>query len=334
MSADRDGRNSFTALGDAAADALLANALPRIKAAVETLVARGGAARRIVGVALGGGYGRGEGGVKNGRLCNDVDFYTVVDERTTPEEMQDIADGLETLAHPFSEELGAEVEFSFPKKPSRVWHDRRRVMIQELIRNNVPIVGVDLSTLAPKLPAEELPAGEAARTLMNRGMGLLFVSAKADGDGRVKPEDAAFVLRNVNKAVLGSGDAALIARGEYAWAIRERAARLKSPAYDAAMAEKFSPSLVLPSDVRPMWRAAYGEWKAAFELLFARHGRELRRRRLWEAGRWVGRRRTFGRPGTFGMDCTVRVLLCIAEALAAERPMPSPSLVRDWEVFN
>ena len=327
-------RLSFTGNEDAAADALLVSALPRIRAAVEAFISAGGAAKRIIGVAMGGGYGRGEGGVKDGHLCNDVDFYTVVDEKTTAEEMQEIARGLEALAAPFTAELGAEVEFSYPKKPSRVWHDRHRVMIQELIRGNVPITGLNFSTLAPEFPAAELPPGEAARTLMNRGMGLLYAAERMDGEGRVKEADAAFVLRNINKAILGAGDALLIARGEYDWSIRERARRVGTAAYEQAMNEKFAPTMALPPDVRPLWRTALEGWRQAKDELFAQHGKVLRSRHLWEAARWLERRRTVGDLGTFGMDCTVRVLEVIARELEQEHPASTAALRRDWQVFN
>ncbi len=248
--------------------------------------------------------------------------------------MQEIARGLEALAAPFTAELGAEVEFSYPKKPSRVWHDRHRVMIQELIRGNVPITGLNCSTLAPEFPAAELPPGEAARTLMNRGMGLLYAAERMDGEGRVKEADAAFVLRNINKAILGAGDALLIARGEYDWSIRERARRVGTAAYEQAMNEKFAPTMALPPDVRPLWRTALEGWRQAKDELFAQHGKVLRSRHLWEAARWLERRRTVGDLGTFGMDCTVRVLEVIARELEQEHPASTAALRRDWQVFN
>ena len=325
---------SYTGLHDVAADALLADALLRIRRDVEAFVAGGGAAKRIISVVMGGGYARGEGGVRNGHLCNDVDFYTVVEESASAAEMDAIFKALEKLAEPYTAELGAEVEFSYPKRPSRIMHDCRRVMIQELLRANVHITGKAFSEFAPEFPPENLPAGEAARMLMNRGMGLLFASEKMDADGRVKPEDVDFTRRNINKAVLGAGDADLIARREYAWQIQVRAERVGSAAYAEAVAEKFSPQENQPDNRRLNWCAARDLWKESLAMLRERCGRELGGRSLWEAARWIGRRRTLGRVWSTGKDCTVRVLDKIAAELEQDRPSPSKSLVRDWQIFN
>lgn len=325
---------SFTGIHDEKADGLLRGVLPRIRDAVLAYVENGGAAAKIRCVAMGGGYGRGEGGARNGRLCNDVDFYTVVKEDTTAAEMDEIAAGLEKIAEPFTRELGAEVEFCYPKKLSRVRHDRRRVMIQELIRGNVGLFGMELTGVVPELPAEDLPPGEAARLLMNRGIGLIFVAEKMDVGGKVKPEDAEFVIRNINKAILGAGDARLIATGRYAWSIRDRAEALGMDVYQRAVEEKFSPHMTLPSDVRQLWRMALKEWRDSLSVLREKCGGELRSRRIWEAARWLHRRKTVGPLATLGMDCTVRVLIKIEEVLSKECPRMNPELLRDWQVFN
>lgn len=334
MNSPADTPRSFTGLKDPAADALLAGMLPRLAADIAAFAARGGTGSLLVSACLGGGYARGEGGVRDGRLCNDVDFYAVIDESAAPDDMRALSAELEKIASPYSDAVGAEVEFCFPKKPSRIHHDRRRIMIQELLRAHVMLYGREFSEFAPLFPAADLPPGEAARLLMNRGMGLLFASERLDAEGRARPEDAVFVARNVNKAVLGAHDAELVARGAYDWSILERAKAVGRPDYDAAVREKFAPSGVYPEDFRPSWEAARTAWKAAREELFARHGRELCRRSLWEAARWPKRRGTLGPLATFGMDCTVRVLDRIMRALAQDRPRTYPELVRDWEIFN
>ena len=54
----------------------------------------------LAGVVLGGGYGRGEGGVKilpdgSRRLSNDIDFYAVTTENASGAEIAEIAAALE-----------------------------------------------------------------------------------------------------------------------------------------------------------------------------------------------------------------------------------------------
>lgn len=329
MTASNQNRTSFTGISDPRADALFASVLPRLAKAVSDVIARGGVFGHVLTVCVGGGYARGEGGARDGRLCNDVDLYTVVDEATTAAEMRAIHGGLEALAGPFSDELGAEVEFCPPKKPSRIRHDRRRLMIQELLRGNLLLWGRDFSGYAPEFAASELPPGEAARLLMNRGMGLLLAREKTLPDGSVAEADRAFVTRNVNKAVLGAGDATLISRGTYDWSIRERTARFGRAEYAAAMQEKFA-----PGSGTVTWQKALRLWQAALLELNRDHAACLSRRSLWEAARWIRRRRTVGPMATFGMDCTVRVLARIAEALRAPGPAVPQDLLRDWQTFN
>ena len=138
------------------------------------------------------------------------------------------------------------------------------------------------------------------------------------------------MLRNLNKAVLGAGDARLIAEGRYAWRLDAREAALgDDAAYARACAFKRRPT----DDAAAVatWDEAFAVWRAAAAALFARRGRELRRRSPYQLARWIARRRTLGALATLGQDCTVRVLERIRATLADGVP---PDVERDWEVFN
>ena len=94
------------------------------------------------------------------------------------------------------------------------------------------------------------------------------------------------------------------------------------------------PRQARPSRARPFRRRgdeAFAAWRAAAAALFARRGRELRRRSPYQLARWIARRRTLGALATLGQDCTVRVLERIRATLADGVP---PDVERDWEVFN
>ena len=139
-----------------------------------------------------------------------------------------------------------------------------------------------------------------------------------------------FVNRNINKCILGAGDARLIARHGYKWRSQERSESVRDDVYSAAVAWKFRPreeSVCEWETARTVWRGAYEEIMDAGERA-GELGRSLR-----EAARWVVRRRTFGRLPSFGQNCTVRVLKCVARSVEA-RASVDPSLRRDWEVFN
>lgn len=338
---------SFTAARDAAADAAVRAALPEIVAAV-----RGCALPGFAGLVLGGGYGRGEGGATAAhRLYNDLDLFVFLD---APEAaFPSFAQRLAPVAAAFTARLGVDVDFTL-RTAARLRRDGRRLMVQELLRGHVALDPADFDLAAwsgvrPRAAAD-LPAGEAARLIMNRGMGLEFARRRlAANGGRAD----AFVLRNLNKAVLGAGDARLIAEGRYAWRLDAREAALgddaayaracafkRRPTDDAAATSAALPptddapatSAALPcAALPPTWDEAFAAWRAAAAALFARRGRELRRRSPYQLARWIARRRTLGTLATLGQDCTVRVLERIRATLADGVP---PDVERDWEVFN
>ena len=338
---------SFTAARDAAADAAVRAALPEIVAAV-----RGCALPGFAGLVLGGGYGRGEGGATAAhRLYNDLDLFVFLD---APEAaFPSFAQRLAPVAAAFTARLGVDVDFTL-RTAARMRRDGRRLMVQELLRGHVALDPADFDLAAwsgvrPRAAAD-LPAGEAARLIMNRGMGLEFARRRlAANGGRAD----AFVLRNLNKAVLGAGDARLIAEGRYAWRLDAREAALgddaayakacafkRRPTDDAAATSAALPptddaaatSAALPcAALPPTWDEAFAAWRAAAAALFARRGRELRRRSPYQLARWIARRRTLGALATLGQDCTVRVLERIRATLADGVP---PDVERDWEVFN
>ena len=377
---------SFTAARDAAADATVRAALPEIVAAV-----RGCALPGFAGLVLGGGYGRGEGGATAAhRLYNDLDLFVFLD---APEAaFPSFAQRLAPIAAAFTARLGVDVDFTL-RTAARLRRDGRRLMVQELLRGHVALDPADFDLAAwsgvrPRAAAD-LPAGEAARLVMNRGMGLEFARRRLSANGG---RADAFVLRNLNKAVLGAGDARLIAEGRYAWRLDAREAALgDDAAYARACAFKRRPpddaaatsaALTPPDDAAatsaalpptddaaatsaalpcaddaaatsaalpraddaaatsaalpcaalpPTWDEAFAAWRAAAAALFARRGRELRRRSPYQLARWIARRRTLGALATLGQDCTVRVLERIRATLADGVP---PDVERDWEVFN
>ena len=57
------------------------------------------------------------------------------------------------------------------------------------------------------------------------------------------------------------------------------------------------------------------------------------RRSLYQAARWVVRRRTLGDWRTFGQVAAARLLRALTEVVRARGTLP-PSLRCDWEVFN
>ena len=312
----------FVAREAPAMDALVADAIAKIGAEVEALRIPG-----LRGVVLGGGYGRGEGGVisdeSGDRLSNDLDFFAVTEAGVSARRLRAVEEALAPTAEAWTGRLGIDVDFVV-RTPWRIRHDQDRVMIQELLHGYVDVAGRPGSELfkdVQRRSPDAFPWTEAVRLLVNRGVGLTLARESAN---------EAFVVRNINKCVLGAGDATLIVRHAYAWRVEDRTAALGWPAYDAAVEWKFRPKKESVCD----WEAARSLWLAAAEEVRTAGRRSgADRRSLYQAARWIVRRRTIGDVRTFGQGAVVRILARLAHVVEAREGFP-PSLRRDWEVFN
>ena len=295
---------------------------------------------RLAGVVLGGGYGRGEGGVKetgNGArtLFNDLDFFAITEDGASTDEIAAIIAALEPVSKKWTGRLGLDVDFTV-RTPWRIKHDEDRLMIQELVRGYFDVAGCKGERLFAHIrliDAMKVPWMEAARLLMNRGMGLLLAMEETGNgeEGRGKREqERGFVLRNINKCVLGAGDARLVARHDYRWKAAERGEALGDALYRAAVEWKFLPR----DEAVCSWETAQKNWCEAFdEVMDAGRGEGALSRSLWEGARWVVRRRALGDLSGFGRNCTVRVLEGVARCVR-ERRQPDDALMRDWRIFN
>ena len=285
---------------------------------------------RLQGVVLGGGYGRGEGGVRRSEpegesaLSNDLDFFAVTEERTAAAEIAAIGAALEPVSRRWTDRLGIDVDFTV-RTPWRLRHDQTRVMIQELIHGYFDVAGkkgAEMFRGIENRPPSAFPWSEAVRLLVNRGVGLLLAAERRSTDD--------FVLRNINKCILGAGDALLIARGNYRWKAADRAAALGDSLYSAALDWKFRPQTRGVCD----WETAQGVWLKAVEAVIAAGRRTgAMRRTPYQAVRWIVRRRTVGDWRTFGYGAVVRILLKLVGTVRNRHPL-LPSLRRDWEIFN
>ena len=346
----------YTSVPSPAVDAALDGALARIAGELDRRRPEG-----LAGAVLGGGYGRGEGGVRHtpegDRLYNDLDFFVFTDHADRKQRGR-IADELRAIAGPLEKELGIAVDFSPPKELRSLANVSRTLMFQELRNGWKPVWGtVDLSRWIPALGPAEIPYTEAVRLLMNRGMGLLFAGERlAAGDG-----DADFIVRNMNKAALGCGDALLLAAGQYRWRGADRVAAFAeyaeknglpaeyAEAYAEAFRYKLEPDPVLPEDPRRCWadrrrffldavRLAAGA-DAGAEIADAARG--LRRkaadaRSVRHFLRWLVRARGLRPFGRLTEDPVVTVLDMICGVLAAGEICPAcpPKLHGLWCKFN
>ncbi len=233
----------FTLDGDDALERHLARMCARIVSGIRGLIPP----HKLEAVFLGGGYGRGEGGVLRGnagdRPYNDLEFYVAVRGSRHLNEVR-YHRRLEVLGEILTHLADAEVEFKVTS-------------LAALAARPVSMFSYDLAAghrllwggSPANLPSgwdlhrcpENIPQAEATRLLMNRCSGLLFARAQLEQEP-FTPFAADFVRRNVAKAQLACGDALLTAHGRYHWSCRERHRRLEDLAqskhsvwFDAAL---------------------------------------------------------------------------------------------------
>ncbi|MBQ9087811.1 MAG: hypothetical protein IJY46_03430 [Lentisphaeria bacterium] len=251
-------RKKFTSCGDMEAENLLERVLGEIGCAL---------AGTELCVYLGGSYGRGDGGVRldreHGVLYNDLDFFVFARKKDVSG-----VELLKTLGHKYEHELKVDVDFSAVMTVKDIKNNASRLMMQELKRGYHLLYGDDLlAEYLPEIPPEKIPFAEACRLLLNRGMGLLFAGEKIANDS----EDRDFILRNIYKAILGAGDAMLIAGNGYRWKIADRLKAIENSdmpenykaLYREAVEFKSSPHRRGKPDMKSFWNLVRDFFQAA-----------------------------------------------------------------------
>lgn len=185
--------------------------------------------RLLEAVLLGGGYGRGEGGVlrtaAGDRPYNDLEFYVFLRGNPHWNERR-WAPRLETLAERLSPSAGLHVELkilSFEK----LRRSPISMFYYDLVAGHRWVLGEErlLAGCEHHHSAEHIPLSEATRLLMNRLSGVLFAQQRLQ-QKTFSAEDRDFAVRNLAKAKLAFGDAALTVFGLYHWSCGERHRRL------------------------------------------------------------------------------------------------------------
>lgn len=182
-------------------------------------------------VVLGGGYGRGEGGVRatpaGDQPYNDLEFYLFLKGSRLLNEQRYLK-ALAKFGTVLSEKADLHVEFKI-ESLRRFCRAPISMFSYDLVAGHKVFLGSPaLFDSAPHhLRASEIPLSEATRLLFNRFTGLLLTRellAKRD----LTTDDSDFCTRNLAKAELAVGDALLVAKGLYHWSCRERGQRLAS----------------------------------------------------------------------------------------------------------
>jgi hypothetical protein len=215
----------FTVDGSKELEAHLAQTCQRVVAGVRSLIP----SQKLEAVVLGGGYGRGEGGVfksdAGDRPYNDLEFYiftrgsVLVNERRYRQTMHELGERL-------SADAGAHVEFKVYSR-AKLRRSGISMFTYDLAAGHRIVFG-DVRIFdgcEHHLRAEEIPLHEATRLLFNRCSGLLRAKDFLRQE-TLTAEQTDFVGRNLAKAQLAFGDAVLTVFRRYHWSCRERHDRL------------------------------------------------------------------------------------------------------------
>ena len=215
----------FTVNGSDALELHLQNICKNVLSGITHIIPK----RNLEGIVLGGGYGRGEGGVlrssSGDRPYNDLEFYVFVRGHPWLNERR-YARALHDLGEALAPSAGIELEFKIISV-SKLRHSPQTLFYHDLIAGHRWLLGDDslFTGCEHHRDAGTIPLSEATRLLMNRCSGLLFAREKLEGE-QLPADDADFVCRNIAKTQLALGDAVLIAFGQYHWSCRERSQRM------------------------------------------------------------------------------------------------------------
>lgn len=250
---------SFTVDGSEALEARIQSDMARVREEALAAVK----AEDLTALALGGGYGRGEGGVYvvdgEERVYNDYDFFVIVPFASRKRRKQVFAQ-LQTVKEKLEPECGIHVDFSPPMPQQSLSRQPYELMFMEARAGYHVIHGPeDVLDALPAYDQERPPLEECARLFMNRGVGLLLAGEILQAGEPVEGEDFEFVVRNIYKALLAMGDSVLFVEQRYSPSYVERRARFEASAlegvpeperlrevYRAALAFKFRPKHAVP----------------------------------------------------------------------------------------
>lgn len=224
-------------------------------------------AENVDALVLGGGYGRGEGGVLvhadgGEELFNDLDYFLFARD---PDDaaLRALVSGIERDG---SAALGIDVDVKCVRFGS-LPPPGDSMMIYDLAAGHVVVHGdADyLTSRWPRPDASGIPSIEASRLLWNRGTGLYFAACRIAERGERR-----FVERNHAKFKLAAGDALLCVSGRYHWSSRERWERFQALGEDRfGVAEIYRQGVdfkASPRDGSASWEELAEENRSLVEL--------------------------------------------------------------------
>lgn len=222
----------FTIDGSEAFEQRIQQDMDRIRdAAVEAV-----GPQNLTALVLGGGYGRGEGGVYTEmgeeRVYNDYDFFVVVPFRSRRRRKW-VARQLDGVKERLEPECGVHVDFSPPMPAMDLPRLRYELMFMEAKQGHQVLYGPpDVFDAIPAFDPARPPLEECSRLFMNRSVGLIFAGDKLRRQAPLDREGIEFVVRNIYKAFMAMGDSVLFREGRYSPSYITRLANFEQVSLD------------------------------------------------------------------------------------------------------
>jgi len=220
-------KKRFTVSGSEELENLISSQMEIISKEVRKIFKQGD----LTALVLGGGYGKGEGGVcfssKGERPFNDYDFF-VITENLKKSVRKDYNQKLKILHKKLTQNFGIDVDFAFPVNRNSIKKLPFTQMWGELKPAHIVIYGEsNILDLYPHFNLSEMPLSEASKLLLNRGYGLILArnqieSLNLKGVALPDENEVDFIARNIFKAVIGMGDAVMMEKKKFHYSYVER----------------------------------------------------------------------------------------------------------------
>lgn len=228
----------FTVDGRQELETLLASGCEFIRSGVSEIVAP----RDLAGLFLGGGQGRGEGGVvktpEADQPVGEMEAFIVTGVRSWAAERK-YQPALSALGKRLATNLRLRAKFQF-LNPRELARSTPSIESYECVASQRWLIGTEslLNECQSHRQSALLPPSEATWLLLRLGSELLFSRERLDRE-RFNDDDSRHVACCLEDTRLGLGDAVLAARGQYHWSCRERHQRLANsrPVGDLPMAD-------------------------------------------------------------------------------------------------
>ncbi|MEO8616376.1 MAG: hypothetical protein ABI600_14625 [Luteolibacter sp.] len=211
----------FTRDGSDSLESLIAKTCDEIGRDVTRIVP----ADQFQALLLGGGYGRGEGGVlatpDGDAPYNDLEFFLLIRGHPRLNERRYGA-AIHALEHRMTEKIGIDVEFKILSL-EKLMSSPTTMFYYDLVCGHRVTAGPVsvLEACSHHAESVRIPSHEATRLMMNRCSSLLFAAERL-ARSEFTREDLDFTARNIAKAQLALGDVILTALGKYHWSCLER----------------------------------------------------------------------------------------------------------------